>query len=155
MSLINVTPEPNLPCISFSLISVTKMWDTIISLYMCKGHTHHATVLDCKSGSSTTNKLNIDLPIAVKWETKTWISDEIDWQSLSQWYHTSDRRSGQCTIRISMFGNHHGALIHMINCGTIRSELVQMVEFWRIAKCTSWKWKRRSWISKGDKLRQY
>jgi len=39
-----------LPRVSFGLISVTKLWDMIICLCMCKGRTHHVKVQKSKSG---------------------------------------------------------------------------------------------------------
>jgi hypothetical protein len=38
-----------LQCVSFFLISVSKLWDMIIILCMCKGRTHHVNVLESTS----------------------------------------------------------------------------------------------------------
>jgi len=56
---------PILLFLSIFLISVTKLWDMIICLWMCKGPTHHVTVLEPKSSSQMANKLNFSLPITV------------------------------------------------------------------------------------------
>jgi len=80
------------------LIPVPKLWDMRIRLCMCKGQTHHVKVLDSKSGCKATNKFNFCLPIAVKWESKRYISDEIYKQSSSDWCHTSHSKSVQCWI---------------------------------------------------------
>ena len=41
---------PTLLCISFFLISVSKLWDMIFHQCVCKGRTGHVNVLDSKSG---------------------------------------------------------------------------------------------------------
>ena len=80
--------------VSFFLISVTKLWDMIICLCMCKGRTHHTKGPETKTHCEMANTCNYCLPITVKSESKCYISDEIDTQNLSEWCHTSYRKSG-------------------------------------------------------------
>ena len=51
--------------VSFYLNSVTKLWDMIIRLCMCKGGTYHVKVLVSKFSWKTTNKLRSAFPITV------------------------------------------------------------------------------------------
>ena len=64
-------------CVSFFFILVTKLWDMIIHLCMCKGRTHHAKDIQSLSGCNIANTFDFCLPIAVKWESNSYISDEI------------------------------------------------------------------------------
>ena len=68
---------PILLRVSFALISVTRMRDMISRLCMCKGRTCPATVADAESSSYAINELDIDLPVSVMSECKTWIWDNL------------------------------------------------------------------------------
>jgi len=68
---------PILLCVSLFLISVTKLWDMIFRLCMCKGRTHHLKVLEFKSGTKTADRFDFYLQVTVKWQSKSYISDEI------------------------------------------------------------------------------
>ena len=138
---------PMLPRVKWFFISVTKLWDMIIRLSMCKGQTHHAKVSESKSVRKTANTFDFYLPITVQWQSKSHISDEIDSQNISEWCHTSHRKRGQCPIRICRNDDHHAAFIHPANCIILRTDLVHIVEIFEIASGMSWKSRRRSWMS--------
>jgi len=70
-----VLPVTMLLHVSFCLISVTKLWDMIVQLWICKHHLHHAKVLDFKSDCKMTNELNIVWSITVEWESQQYVSD--------------------------------------------------------------------------------
>lgn len=55
-------------CVSCFFISVTKLWDMIMCMCMCKGHMGYAKVLGSKSSGWATNVLHIILPVSVNWE---------------------------------------------------------------------------------------
>jgi len=44
---------------------------------------------------------------------------------------------------------------HASNCMTLPTELVHMVEIVTIAHGRSWNLRRRSWMKKGEEVRQY
>jgi hypothetical protein len=60
---------PNVLCVNFALISVTKFWDMIIHDCMCKGRTHHSHIVTAKSHYKTTNQPVFISPVAVKCES--------------------------------------------------------------------------------------
>jgi len=68
---------PILLRVSFFLISVTKLWDMIFCLCMCKGQTHYAEGLESKSGFKMAHTFVFCLLITAKEESKSYISDEI------------------------------------------------------------------------------
>jgi len=144
-----------LPCVSFVWISVTKLWDTMIHLCMCKGRTHPVKVLEPELSCKTANNLDFCLPITVKWGNKHYISDEIYEQNLCEWWHISPRRSSQLTIRIGLYDNRHAAFIHASNCITLRTDLVHMVQIFEIAYGTSCESRRWSWMRKGEEVELY
>jgi len=55
---------------AYSLILVTKFWDIVICLCMCKGRTGHVKVLDSKYCRQTTSKVEIIIPVTVKRESQ-------------------------------------------------------------------------------------
>jgi len=61
---------PILLCVSFFLISVTKLWDMIMRLCVWNGWTQHAESLESKSGWIMANNFNFCLPTTVQWEKK-------------------------------------------------------------------------------------
>jgi len=63
--------------VSFESISVTKLWDMIIHLCICKGHMQHSNVVNSKSRHKTTNEPVIVFHVTVVCQRKTQISDEI------------------------------------------------------------------------------
>jgi len=140
-----------LPAIFF-LISVTKLWESIIPLCMCKGRTHHVTVLQFKSGGKTANTFNCYLQVTVMWQSKRYICDKIYSQNLSQWCHKCHRKSGQCSWRICLKHKRHSAFIHPSNWVTLRKDLVHMVAIIEIAYGMSLKSRRRRCLSKGEEV---
>jgi len=146
---------PILLCVSFCLISVTKLWDRINHQCMCNGHTGHMIVRDSTPSWLKINQLDIVLTVTVKRECKDWIRDKVYQQHLSQWCHTSHRRSGQWVMWISMNEPRHAAFIHTSNCTTLRSDLVHKVEIMKIAYGRSWKSRRSCWIRKGEEVGVY
>jgi len=66
---------PILLCVSFFLISVTKLWDLIIRLCMCRGQTHHVNVLESESPCKTVKTFSFILQVTVKWQSKSNISN--------------------------------------------------------------------------------
>jgi len=68
---------PIVLCVCFCLISVTKLWDMIIRLCMCKGRTHNVTVLKSKSGCETAILFDFILQVTVKWQSKSNICAEM------------------------------------------------------------------------------
>jgi len=140
---------PILLHVSCCWMSVTKLWDMIIRLCMCKGWTHHAKVLESKSACQRANKFNFCLPISDEWESKSYNRDEMYRENSSKWCHTSHRKRGQCPIRICLNDDRDAAFIHASNCITLRTDLVHMVEIFKIAYVMSWKSMRRSWMRKG------
>jgi hypothetical protein len=68
---------PILLRVSFCLISVTKLWDMIIRLCMCKGRTHNVKVLKSKSACTTALTFDFILQVTVKWQSKSNIRDEM------------------------------------------------------------------------------
>jgi len=76
VSILNAIPAPILLCVSFYVISVTKLWDMIIRLCMCKGRIGHATFLNFNSHCLTTDVRDIILPVTVTWDNSNWIADK-------------------------------------------------------------------------------
>jgi len=142
-------------CGSFLLISVSNLWDMIIQLWMCKGPTHHATVLESKSGGKMANTLDFYLQVTNKWQSKIYISNEIWQQNISEWCPTCHRKSGECSWHICL--NYHccAALIHVSKCITLCTDLEHMVQIFEIAYGMSSKLRRRSWIWKGEEVELY
>jgi len=68
---------PILLRVSFFLLSVTKLWDMIIRLCMCKGRTHHVNDLESISHCKTAKTFCFILQVTVKWQSKSNISDEM------------------------------------------------------------------------------
>ena len=146
---------PILLHVIFFLISVTKLWDMIIRLCMCKGWTHHVNILESKSHCKRAKMFCCILQVTVKWPSKSNISDEMCWQNLSEWSHTCHGKIGQCVWRIVLNDNHHATFIHVSNCITLRTDLVHMVEIFEIA-CGTWrKLRRRSRIRNGEVVELY
>jgi len=130
--------------IRFFVISVTKLWDTMFSLCIWNCRTHHAKVLEFKSSYKMTNELDICLPISVMFERINRIRDKMYKQHWSEWCHTSDRRSGQCSILICLNDNCHAAFIHALNCITLHTNCVHIFAMFPIAYDRSWKSRRKS-----------
>jgi len=152
VSISNALPVLSLLCVSFYLISVTKLWHMIICLCMCKGQIGHANVLDIKSHWLTTNECDIVLPINIKWDNSNSITDETRRQNLSQWCHTSHRCSGQSAIRSWMNDYLHASYDHGSNCIMGCTDLVHIVGILKIAYGRSWKSRRMSWMRKGEEV---
>jgi len=146
---------PILLSVSFGLISVTKLWDMIIRLCMCKGWMHHAIVLKSKSGGKTAIKFGLILQVTVKRQSKSNISDKMCWQNLGEWRHTCHSKSGQCVWRIDLNDSRHDIFIHVSNCITLLTDLVHMVEIFGISCGMSWKSRGRSWIRNGEEVKLY
>jgi hypothetical protein len=53
---------PNWLCIGIFFISVTEVWEMLICLYLCNGHTGNMKVLDCKLSWLMINLGDIVLP---------------------------------------------------------------------------------------------
>jgi len=68
---------PILLCVSFFLISVTKLWDLIIRLCMCKGRTYHVNVLESESRCKTAKTFSFILQVTVKGQSKSNIIGEM------------------------------------------------------------------------------
>jgi len=141
--------------VSFFLISVTKLWDMIICLCMCKGQTNHVKVLKYKSHCMMAKTFGFFLQVNVKWQCKSNISNQMCYQNSSEWCHTCHGKSGQCAWRINHNDNRHAKFTHVSNCITLRTDLVRMVEIFQSAYGTSWKSKRRSWIRNGEEVELY
>jgi len=139
-------------CVSYILISVTKLWDMIISLSKCKGWMCHAKVLESKSGCKPANTCDFWLPITIKWEHKSYISDDIYKQHLIVRYHTGQRKSGQYSIRISLNDIRYATFIPRSYYITVRPDRVHTVEIFDIAYCTSWKSRWWSWMRKSEEV---
>jgi len=77
LSLRKVIGVPILLCVSVFWISVTKLWDKIIRLCMCNGHTAHPKALDSRLSRLTMDQPDIVLPLTDKWEHASWIGNEI------------------------------------------------------------------------------
>jgi len=142
-------------CVSYFLISVTKLWDLIVRLCMCKGRTHHVNVLETESLCKTAKTFSFILQVTAKWQSKSNISEAMSNQNLSDWCHTCHGNSGQWAWRIDLNDNRYAAFIHLSNCITSRTDLVHMTEIFEIACDTSWKSRRRSWIAKGEEVELY
>jgi len=142
-------------CVSIVLITVTRLCDKIICLSMCEGWTHHAQVLESKSRCTTATNFDFCSPITVKWESNSYIIDEMYYQNFSEWCHRSHRMSGECSIQICLTDDRHAAFIYASNCITLCSDLVHKVEKFKLAYGTSWKSRRRSWMRKGEEVELY
>jgi len=68
---------PILLCVRFFLIWVTKLWDLIIRLCMCKGRTHHVQALESDSRCKTGKTFSFILQVTLEWWSKSNISDEM------------------------------------------------------------------------------
>ena len=146
---------PILLRVSLVLITVTKSWDKIIRLCMCNGQTHHVKGTESKSGCKRANTCDFCLPSTVKWESKCYIREEIDKQNVSEWCHTSHRKSSQCSIHICLNDNCLAAFIHVSNCITLRTNLLRMVEIFELAYGTSLQSRRGSSMWNGKEVEQY
>jgi hypothetical protein len=140
---------------SFVLISVTKLWDIILRLCMCRGRTHHIKVLQSNSHCKTANMFGFFLLETVKWQSKSNIADEMGKQNLIVWRHASHRNSVQCAERIDMNNNLHAAFIYVSNHITLRTDMVYMIEILEIVYGRSWKLRRRSWICNSEEVVLY
>ena len=139
----------------FSRISATKLSDMIFHRCMCKDRMGDGKVVDFQSSWYMTNKLDIFLPVTVKWESKNYIGDKIYKLILSQWCYTSHRRSGQCTMQTRMNEYRHATCIHASNCVTLHSEQVHVVEIWSIPCGISSKSRRWRWMWRDQKVGLY
>jgi len=146
---------PILLCVSYYFISVTKLWDMIIHLCMCKGRTHCVNVLQSKSHCKTAQMFSFHVHMTVKRQSKSNLSDEICEQNLSEWCHTCHRQSSQRARRIDLNNNRHVEFIHVSNCITRRTDLVHIVEIVEIACGTSCKLRTRSWIRNSKEVELY
>jgi len=153
VSIWNAIPVPILLCVSFYMISVTKLWHMIVCLCMGKGQIGHANVLDIKSCWLTTNECDIVLPVTIKWDNYNSITDETHWQNISHWCHTSHRCSGHSAIRSWMNNNCDAGYNHGSYCIPRCTDLVHIVEKLKIAYGRSWKSQRMSWMRKGEEVR--
>jgi len=142
-------------CVSFFLISVTKLCDMIIRLCMCNGRKHNVEVLESKSRGNRAQTFDFYLQVTVMRQSKSYINDELYEQHLSEWCHTHHRNSGQCSCQICLNDHRHAAFIHVSNCMTLHSDLAHMVEIVEIAYVASWKSRRRSWIRIGEEVELY
>ena len=88
---------PMLLRVSFFLSSVTKLWDMIIRLWMCKGWTHRVKVLQSKSRGNMAKTFHYYLQVTVKPQSKSYIINEIYRENLSGWCHTCHRKSSLCS----------------------------------------------------------
>jgi len=77
LSLRKVIGVPILLQVNIFWISVTKLWDMIICLCMCNGHTGHTQVLHSKLSWLTINQPDIVLPLTDKWEHAIQIGEKI------------------------------------------------------------------------------
>jgi len=146
---------PILLHVSFFLISVTKLLDMIIRLCMCKGQTHRVKVLETKWQGNMGTMFDFYLQVTVKWQSESYISDEIYLQNLSNWCHMCHRKCGQCSWWVCMNHDRHAAFIHVSNRITLSTDLVHMVEIFEIAYGASWKSRRRSWMWIGEEVELY
>jgi hypothetical protein len=64
--------------VSYFLIPVTKLWDMIICLCMCKGQMHHVKVLESKSRKRMAKTFHFYLQATIKWQSKSYMSDEMN-----------------------------------------------------------------------------
>ena len=152
VSIWNAIPVLILLHLSFDLMAVTKLWNKIVRLRMCKGRIGHANVLGMISCWLVTNELYIVLPITIKWDNKNYIADETHEQNRSRWCHTSYRCSGQSAIRSWTNADRHAAHDHGSNCMTYSTHLVHIVEMSKITHGRSWKSQRVSWMGKGEEV---
>jgi len=141
--------------VSIVLISLTKLWDMIIRLRMCKGHTGHMKVLDSKPSWLTTNHRDIVQPLTDKWECTIKIGDKYLKPNLSQQCYTSHRRSSQCATWICVNDHHHIASLHKSNCFTLHLDLVHMANILKIAHGRLWKSRRRNFIMQSEEVGRY
>jgi len=146
---------PILLRVSYFLISVTELWDMIIRPYTYKRRTHCAKAEEPKSACKTTYKLHFCFAITVKWQSKSYIWEEIYWQNLNEWGHMSCRMSGSCSIWICLNDDRYTPFNHASNCITLHKDLVHMVEILETAYSSSWKLRRRSWMRKGVEVERY
>jgi len=152
VSIWNVIPVPILLPVSFYLISVTKLWDMIICLCMCKSRISHANALDFKSHWLTTNEGDIVLPATGKSDNYNYFRDESQEQNISQWCHATHRCSGQSAMRSWMDDDCHGAYDHAFNFISLCTDLEHMVEILKIAYGRSSNSPRMNWITNGEEL---
>jgi len=136
-------------------MSVTKLWDLIFRLCMCKGQTHRVNVLESESRCKTANPFSFILQVTVKWQSKSNMSDKMSSQNLCEWCHACNGKSGQCAWRIDLNDNLHAAFINVSNCITLRTDLVHMIGIFEIAFDRSWKSRRRTWIRNGEEVELY
>jgi len=146
---------PILLRVSVFLISVTKLWDMIICLCMCKGWMHHVKVLESKLGCRMAIMFGFFLQVTVMWQSKSNISDEMCEQNFSELCHMCHAKSGQCAWGIDLNNYSNAKSIHVSNCITRPTDLVHMVEIFEIACGTSWKSRRQRWIRNADKVELY
>jgi hypothetical protein len=137
---------PILLRVSYFLISVTKLWDMIFHLCMCKGQMHHVNVQKSKLHCKTAQMFSFFLPVTVTWLSKSNNSNTICYQNLSEWCHTCHRKSGHWAWWIDLNVNRHAEFVHLSNCITRHTDLVHMVAISETACGTSCKLRRRSWI---------
>jgi len=62
---------PTLLCVSFFLISETKLGDMVIRLCMCKGTTHHVKLLESKSWGKMAQTCDFYIHVTVMWQSKS------------------------------------------------------------------------------------
>jgi len=80
--------------VSGCLKSVKKLWDMMIFLCMCNGQTSHVNILCCILSWLTTDDFGIICSVRVKCERYIQISNEIYYQHIRQYCHTSHGKGG-------------------------------------------------------------
>jgi len=146
---------PILLCFIIFLILVTKLWDIIIRLCMCKGRTHYVRVLESKSCGKPAKIFDFYLQITVKWQSISYISDQIHKQIVTEWCHTYHWKSGQFSWQICLNNDHDAAFIHWSNSTTLGTHIVYIIEIVEIAYGTSWRLRRRRMIRKDVEVELY
>jgi len=145
VSIWNAIPVPIFLRVSFYLISVTKLWDMIIRLCMCKSQIGNANILDFKSHWLMTNDRDIILPVTVQLANWNETLDKTRSQTISLWCPTSHRCSSQWALRSWMNDDHHAPSDHASNCITLGTDLVHMVEMLKNGYGRSWQSRGISW----------
>jgi len=146
---------PILLCVSHVLISVTKLWDMILSLCMCKGQTGFATVLDSNTHYWITNNHDMILDGTGTWDRKDIISDKIFQQNVYWWCQVSHGITSECAMETTHNDDRHAAFMNALIRIAVRLWLVNGVETLEYGNGTSCKLRRKMGMRHGEKVRQY
>jgi hypothetical protein len=112
----------------------------------------HKKCLESECRCITANTRDYCLLNTVMSASKSYISDQMYKENLSEWCHTWHRKSSRCSTRTWQHDNRPVVFTHVSNGLTLCTALGRMADILEIAYGTSCKSRRRSWMRNVKKL---